>query len=84
MQPNLAIPLFIVAPGQRRDDVRREITRPTFARALRRPLARSCRYIAFETLRERANAVLDMRLARALRNSPDEFLDTIAETFDLP
>src|SRR4051812_6091077 len=32
MQPNLNIPLYIVAPGERRDKVVKEVNRPTFAR----------------------------------------------------
>jgi hypothetical protein len=77
LQPNLNISLFIVAEERRRKDVVREISRPTFSRALRKPLAKSCRYISFERLQERASAVLSMGLGSALR--PEDFLDTISE-----
>jgi hypothetical protein len=83
LQPNLSIPLFIVAPEARRNDVRREINRPTFSRALRRPLGRSCRYISFEKLRESAEQVLGMNLAKVLGKAPEDFLGTIAERVDI-
>lgn len=82
LQPNLAIPLYIVAPEARRSDVKREIIRPTFSRALKRPLAKSCRYISFERLRERTKLVLEMGLASALGGAPEGFLNTIAESFE--
>src|SRR5205823_878954 len=50
MQPNLNIPLFLVAPDSRRNKVLREVNRPTFAR-LATPLAEVCRYIPFEGFR---------------------------------
>ena len=47
-EPN--IPLFIVAPDERRAKVIREVNRPTFAR-LATPLADVCRFISFNGLR---------------------------------
>ena len=52
MQPNINIPLYIVAPDERRDKVRREITRPTFS-ALYPPLRTVCSYLSFSALREK-------------------------------
>jgi hypothetical protein len=52
MQPNLNIPLYVVAPDERRDKVLMEVNRPTFSR-LAPPLREACRFIAFSTLRER-------------------------------
>lgn len=52
MQPNLSIPLYLVAPEERRNKVFEEVNRPTFSR-LSPPLVEVCRYIAFETLQER-------------------------------
>lgn len=49
MQPNLAIPLFLVAPEERRGKVLAEVNRPTFKRR-KTPLAEVCRYISFERL----------------------------------
>jgi EVE domain len=50
MQPNLNIPLYLVAPDERRNDVIRQVNRPTFSR-LQTPLVDACRFIAFSTLR---------------------------------
>lgn len=52
MQPNINIPLFIVAPDERREKVRHEITRPTFS-ALTPPLRTVCSYLSFSALREK-------------------------------
>jgi hypothetical protein len=52
MQPNINIPLFLVAPGERRNRVIAEVNRPTFRR-LEPPLVEMCRYISFENLRKR-------------------------------
>jgi hypothetical protein len=49
-QPNVNIPLYIVAPDERRDKVIEEINRPTFAN-LQQPLSTACRYIAFSELK---------------------------------
>jgi predicted RNA-binding protein len=58
MQPNLDIPLYLVAPQDRRDKVIREVNRPTFSNRDRKTdLAEVCRYISFETLRERIKVI---------------------------
>ena len=46
MQPNLNIPLYIVAPEERKDKVIIEVNRPTFSR-LTPPLNEMCRFISF-------------------------------------
>ena len=51
MQPNLQIPLFIVAPDARRTKVSTEVNRPTFAR-MKTPLVQVCRFISFDALRD--------------------------------
>jgi predicted RNA-binding protein len=51
MQPNLTIPLYIVAPDERRGKVIEEINRPTFAN-LRRPMSQMCRFVSFSDLKE--------------------------------
>lgn len=48
MQPNLDVPIFVVAPDLRREKVLKEVNRPTF----KKPLAHVCRYIPFDALRE--------------------------------
>jgi len=52
MQPNISVPLYLVAPDERRNKVVSEINRPTF-RGLTPPLAELCRFIPFSVLRER-------------------------------
>ena len=52
MQPNINIPLYLVAPEERRDKVMEEVNRPTFSR-LNPPLASVCGYISFSSLRNR-------------------------------
>ena len=47
MQPNLNIPLFLVAPEERREKVFAEVNRPTFSRLDPR-LAEMCQYISFD------------------------------------
>lgn len=54
LQPNLAMPMFLVAPGSRREKVAEQLHRPTFARMRPRPLAELCQFVAFEALREAA------------------------------
>ena len=52
MQPNLNIPLYLVAPDERRKKVLEEVNRPTFSR-LSPPLHQMCRFIPCSALRER-------------------------------
>lgn len=52
MQPNLNIPLYLVAPDERRGKVLQEVNRPTFSR-LSPPMNQMCRYIPFSALRKR-------------------------------
>ncbi len=49
MQPNINIPLYIVADDEKREKVRQEINRPTF-RMLRRPMVEICRFISYSKL----------------------------------
>ena len=51
INPNLNIPLYLVAPDDRRNKVITEVNRPTFSR-LDPPLSEICRLIAFSTLRD--------------------------------
>jgi hypothetical protein len=54
-QPNISVPLFLVAPEERRDQVVRQVNRPTFE-SLQQPLVGVCRYVSFERLREELEA----------------------------
>jgi hypothetical protein len=77
MQPNLNIPLYLVAPNDRRDKVITEINRPTFSR-LEPPLSEICRFIPFSDLRERLKQVEG--IVRYLR---PEFLEDLSESCEI-
>ena len=77
MQPNLKIPLYLVAPDERRDKVFNEVNRPTFTR-LKPPLNAVCRFIAFTDLRERLQTV-----STVVQYLKPEFLDEIAESCEV-
>lgn len=74
MQPNLNIPLYILAPDERRDRVINEVGRPTFER-LRPPLTEICRFIAFYALRGWIDQYSDV-----LRYVKPEFLLELSES----
>jgi hypothetical protein len=57
-QPNISVPLFLVAPDERREQVVHQVNRPTFER-MKPPLVDVCRYISFEGLREALAAAQD-------------------------
>jgi hypothetical protein len=73
MQPNTNIPLYIVAPDERREKVVTEVNRPTFSR-LTPPMHRICRFIAFSVLRDRIS-----QLGPMVRYLKPEFLDELSE-----
>lgn len=80
MQPNINIPLFIVAPDERGEKVRNEINRPVFSKALKQSLPKICRYIPYSSLKEKVEQAQAGGFLRYLR--PD-FLDEIAESVEL-
>lgn len=73
MQPNIHIPLYLVAPDDRRDKVIEEINRPTFSR-FSPPIVDVCRFISFERLKQKIESVRDL-----LPILKVEFLDYISE-----
>jgi hypothetical protein len=73
-QPNLNIPLYLVAPDERREDVFKEVNRPTFSR-LSPPMRQMCRYISFSELRQRVAQV-----ATVVRYLKPEFLEELSES----
>lgn len=77
MQPNLNIPLFLVAPEDRREKVFAEVNRPTFSRLDPR-LAEICRFISFESLRQRLTQVKEF-----VRYLKPDFLEDLSEACDL-
>ena len=77
MQPNINIPLYLVAPDDRREKVLMEVNRPTFSR-LSPPLSEICRFISFSTLKEQIHAV-----SHILRFLKPEFLEEISESCEI-
>ena len=77
MQPNLNIPLYLVAPDNRRDKVVSEVNRPTFSR-LKPPLSEMCRFISFSWLKEQVN-----KAAPYIRLLKPEFLDELSESCEI-
>ena len=77
MQPNINIPLYLVAPEERREKVLLEVNRPTFSR-LSPPLSEICRFISFAGLREQVKQV-----APYVRFLKPEFLEELSESCEL-
>jgi hypothetical protein len=77
MQPNLNIPLYLVAPDERRQKVFDEVNRPTFRR-LSPPLFEVCRFISFSDLRAKLKDAGP--LVRYLR---PEFLEELSESCEI-
>jgi hypothetical protein len=77
MQPNINIPLYLVAPDERRDKVFTEVNRPTFSR-LSPPMSEMCRYISFSSLQEKAS-----QIESVVRYLKPEFLEEFSESCEL-
>jgi predicted RNA-binding protein len=75
MQPNIKIPLYLVAPDERRAKVITEINRPTFSR-LHPPMQKICRYISIPLLRER---ISQLEKAVELHYVSPDFLEGLSE-----
>ncbi|MFC1614021.1 EVE domain-containing protein [Gemmatimonadota bacterium] len=74
MQPNLNIPLYIVAPVERRDKVIKEVNRPTFTR-LNPPLKEMCRFISYSSLLESISKATPF-----LRHMKHDFLEDLSDS----
>ena len=72
LQPNMDIKLHIVAPATKRDKVFQEIRRPVFSLLEKGPLADSCTYLSYDSLRELASQ-------KHLAHLADTVLDEYAE-----
>jgi len=72
LQPNMDINLHIVAPLARREKVFSEIRRPVFSLLDKGPLAESCTYLSYDSLREVASQ-------KHLAHLSDRVLDEYAE-----
>ncbi|HEU5327410.1 MAG TPA: hypothetical protein VFU78_04905 [Thermomicrobiales bacterium] len=77
LQPNINIPLYLVAPDDRRDKVFTEVNRPTFSR-LSPPMREMCRFISFSTLRSRVSEA-----ASFVRYLRPEFVQEFAEVCEI-
>jgi hypothetical protein len=72
LQPNMSIRLHIVAPTAKRDKVFQEIRRPVFSLLEKGPLAESCTFLSYDSLRELAEQ-------KHLNHLSDSVLDEYAE-----
>jgi hypothetical protein len=77
MQPNINIPLYLVAPDERRAKVIDEVNRPVFTK-LPRPMSQICKFIPFSALLKRLPS--QSTLVKYL--SPD-FLEELSEPCEL-
>ena len=77
MQPNLSIPLYLVAPEERRGKVIFEINRPTFSR-LDPPMSQMCSYISFSYLK-----AFIKKLGSVAKHLRPDFLDEISESCEI-
>ena len=77
MQPNLNIPLYIVAPDDRRNKVIEEVNRPTFSR-LPQPMKDVCRFVSFEGLRQQIQ-----QISLWVRFMTPNLLDELSESCEL-
>ena len=78
MQPNLNIPLYLVAPDERRNKVMTEVNRPAFQQ-LTPALAKICYYIPFSILRIKFQEAYPM-----IKYLRPEFINEIAESCEVP
>jgi hypothetical protein len=72
LQPNMDIKLHIVAPVERREKVFSEIRRPVFSLLEKGPLAESCTYLSYDSIRE-------LSTQKHIAHLSDTVLDEYAE-----
>lgn len=77
MIPNLNIPLYIVAPDQKREKVFAEVNRPTFSK-LSPPMTDICRYISFSGLMDQIGKYADV-----IQHLKPDFLDELSESCEV-
>ena len=77
MQPNINIPLYLVAPDERRNKVIMEVNRPVFSK-LSPPMFQICRFIPFSSLQKEVKQI--QSYAKYL--SPD-ILDKFSESCEV-
>jgi hypothetical protein len=77
LNPKLQLPVYMVAPGEVRNQIEEELLRPTFA--FREPtLASVCGFLSYTTLTEKVEGIRKLGIVGALK--PD-FLADLAEFF---
>jgi hypothetical protein len=74
MQPNLNIPLYLIAPDDRREKVMTEVNRPTFSK-MSPKLSEICRFISFTGLKDQIT-----QAAPYIKFLKPEFLDELSES----
>jgi predicted RNA-binding protein len=72
LQPNMDIKLHIVAPSERRGKVFEEIQRPVFSLLEKGPLAESCSYLSYESVKK-------LSKEQHLKHLSDSVLEDYAE-----
>lgn len=77
MQPNINIPLYLVAPDDRRNKVMAEVNRPVFSR-LSPAMSEICRYISFSSLKKQVSQITSV-----IKYLKPEFLEDVAESCEL-
>lgn len=75
LQPNINIKLHIVAPLARRPKVFSELLRPVFAYLESGPLATSCSYLSYDSLRELAREKFLAHLSDSVLDEYEEFAE---------
>ena len=71
--PNINIPLYIVAPDDRRKKVFEEVNRPVFSN-LSPKMSDICRFISFSTLKNKIS-----QISSVIKHISPNFLDDISE-----
>ena len=63
LAPNIAFPIYIVAPSERANDVKEQLLRPTFRRL---KLDEKCRYISSEELEKKYEPLMELGSVESL------------------
>jgi hypothetical protein len=77
MQPNINIPLYLVAPDDRRNKVFTEVNRPVFSR-LSPAMSEICKYVSFSSLKEKIS-----QITHFMKHIKPGFLDEFAESCEI-
>lgn len=77
MLPNIDMPLYLVAPDERREKVISEVNRPTFSRLSPR-MSEVCRFISFTSLRDRLKQAEPF-----IRYMKADFLEDLSESCEI-